>query len=252
MPRYKLTIEYDGTPFFGWQAQKDGPSVQACLQQAIFKFTSEDYVPRGAGRTDRGVHATGQVAHVDLARDWEPEVIRNALNVHLQPNPISVIKVETVSDKFDARFSAVQRRYLYRIVNRRAFLSLDRLRAWHVGPPLDADMMHEAGQALVGQHDFTTFRSIRCQAKSPVKRITALNVWREGSEVMMTVRAPSFMHNQVRSIIGTLRMVGDGRRPLAYVADALEKRDRKACGPVAPPHGLYLTRVDYDPADVEK
>ncbi|MGI9406666.1 MAG: tRNA pseudouridine(38-40) synthase TruA [Hyphomicrobiaceae bacterium] len=247
MPRYKLTIEYDGTPFLGWQAQEHGPSVQGRLTEAISAFSGEDYVPRGAGRTDRGVHATGQVAHIDLARDREPRVIQNALNVHLAPDPIAVIGAEHVDEDFDARFSAVQRHYLYRIVNRRAFLTLEKDRAWQVGPVLDAGAMHSAGQVLVGRHDFTTFRSAQCQAKSPVKRLTALSVRHDGDIISMTVRAPSFMHNQVRSIIGSLKLVGEGKWTADDFRAALEARDRAACGPVAPPGGLYLTQVDYNP-----
>ena len=252
MPRYKLTIEYDGTPFIGWQAQKDGPSVQERLQQAIKAFTGEDFVPRGAGRTDSGVHATGQVAHIDLSTTREPRVIRNALNNHLSPDPIAIISVEAVDDTFDARFSGVQRHYLYRILNRPAYIALDRNRAWFVPVPLDADRMNEAAQCLVGRHDFTTFRSINCQAKSPVKTLTALQLWREGNFILMTVRAPSFMHNQVRSIVGSLKLVGSGKWNVDNFRNALEAKDRKACGPVAPPEGLYLTRVDYDPTCVEK
>lgn len=252
MPRYKLTIEYDGTPFLGWQAQRDGPSVQACLHRALLEFTGEDFVPRGAGRTDRGVHATAQVAHIDLERPREPGVIRNALNNFLLPDPVTVLDVEEVDASFDARFSAVQRHYLYRIINRRAFMTLDRNRAWHVSIPLDADAMAQAAQTLIGQHDFTTFRSTRCQAKSPVKHITEIKLWREGERIDMTIRAPSFMHNQVRSIIGSLKLVGEGRWTQADLVAAREARDRTICGPVAPPGGLYLTRVDYDPACVEK
>ncbi len=250
MPRYKLTIEYDGTPFLGWQVQRDGLSVQECLQKAVHAFAGGDFVPRGAGRTDRGVHATGQVAHVDLARAYEPRVIRDALNVHLSPNPIAVIAVEAVDGEFDARYSAVQRHYLYRIVNRRALLALEHDRAWRVGPQLDADAMHQAGQVLVGRHDFTTFRSVKCQARSPLKRITQLSVWREDDLVLMTVRAPSFMHNQVRSIIGSLKLVGEGKWTADDIRTILEARDRHRCGAVAPPCGLYLTRVDYDPENV--
>lgn len=252
MPRYKLTIEYDGTPFLGWQVQRDGLSVQECLQNALHAFAGIDYVPRGAGRTDRGVHATGQVAHIDLPKSTEPRVIRDALNVHLMPHPISVIAVEAVGDEFDARFSAVQRHYLYRIVNRRALLALERERSWRVGMPLDVDAMHDAGQVLVGRHDFTTFRSVKCQARSPLKRITQLSVWREGEIVLMTVRAPSFMHNQVRSIIGSLKLVGEGKWTADDIRTALEACNRQRCGPVAPPCGLYLTRVDYDPEKVGK
>lgn len=252
MPKYKLTIEYDGTPFWGWQAQKDGPSVQESLQRAIKAYSGEDYVPRGAGRTDRGVHATGQVAHIELEGAREPRVIRNALNNHLAPEPIAVLSVELVDETFDARFSAVQRHYLYRILNRPAYVALDRQRVWFVPVSLDAEAMNKAAQLLVGRHDFTTFRSVHCQAKTPVKRLTAIRVWREGDDISMTVRAPSFMQNQVRSIIGSLKLVGSGKWSVDDFQAAFDACDRTACGPVAPAEGLYLTRVDYDPAMVEK
>jgi tRNA pseudouridine38-40 synthase len=245
MPRYKLTIEYDGTPFVGWQVQDNGASVQGVLTDAIFAFTSQRAAVGGAGRTDAGVHAVGQVAHVDLAKDWDVDTVRDALNAHLRPHPVAVLKVERVADDFDARFSAKKRHYLYRIVNRRADLALDALRAWRVPRPLDAAAMHDAAQQLAGKHDFTTFRSTECQAKSPVKTLDRLDVSRDGDEVRITAVARSFLHNQVRSMVGSLVHVGDGKWPAEKVADALAARDRTRCGQVAPPHGLYLMRVEY-------
>ena len=245
MPRYKLTIEYDGTPFVGWQVQDNGQSISGAIADAFGKFAGETPKVSGAGRTDAGVHALGQVAHVDLARDIEPDTIRDALNAHLRPQPIAILKVEPVVADFDARFSAKARHYLYRIENRRADLALDRDRSWRVVRPLDAAAMHEAAQHLVGHHDFTTFRSTECQAKSPVKTLDRLDVSRDSGEIRCEVSARSFLHNQVRSMVGSLVQVGEGKWNAADLAKALEARDRAACGPVAPARGLYLVRVDY-------
>ena len=245
MPRYKLTIEYDGTPFVGWQVQDNGVSVQGVLADAVLAFTGERAAIGGAGRTDAGVHALGQVAHVDLAKDWPPDTVRDALNAHLRPHPIAVLLAERVGDTFDARFSAIRRHYRYRIVNRRADLALDAQRAWRIPRPLDATAMHDAAQRLVGRHDFTTFRSTECQAKSPVKTLDRLDVTREGDEVDVIAVARSFLHNQVRSMVGSLVHVGESKWSAADLAAALAARDRTACGQVAPPQGLYLVRVEY-------
>ena len=245
MPRYKLTIEYDGTPFVGWQVQDNGPSVQGVLTEAIAAFTGERVVVAGAGRTDAGVHARGQVAHVDLAKDWDGDTVRDAVNFHLRPRPIAVLTAEQVAEDFDARFSAIKRHYLYRIVNRRADLALDQTRAWRVPRPLDGDAMHAAAQKLVGRHDFTTFRAAECQAKSPVKTLDQLDVKRDGDEVRITAAARSFLHHQVRSMVGSLVHVGEGKWSAEELADALAARDRTRCGQVAPPQGLYLARVEY-------
>jgi tRNA pseudouridine38-40 synthase len=245
MPRYKLTIEYDGSPFVGWQVQDNGPSVQGVLTEAIAAFTGERVVVAGAGRTDAGVHARGQVAHVDLAKDWDGDTVRDAVNFHLRPRPIAVLTAEQVAENFDARFSATKRHYLYRIVNRRADLALDQTRAWRVPRPLDGDAMHAAAQKLVGRHDFTTFRAAECQAKSPVKTLDQLDVKRDGDEVRITASARSFLHHQVRSMVGSLVHVGEGKWSAEDLADALAARDRTRCGQVAPPQGLYLVRVEY-------
>ena len=245
MPRYKLTIEYDGTPFVGWQVQDNGASVQGVLAEAVLAFAGERAVVGGAGRTDAGVHALGQAAHVDLTKDWPPDTVRDALNAHLRPHPIAVILAERVADDFDARFSAIKRHYRYRIVNRRADLALDQHRAWRVPRPLDAAAMHDAAQRLVGRHDFTTFRSTECQAKSPVKTLDRLDVTRDGDEVRVATMARSFLHNQVRSMIGSLVHVGEGKWSADDLAAALAARDRTACRQVAPPQGLYLVRVEY-------
>jgi len=245
MPRYKLTIEYDGTPFVGWQVQDNGPSVQGVLTEAIAAFTGERVVVAGAGRTDAGVHALGQVAHVDLAKDWDGDTVRDAVNFHLRPRPIAVLTAEQVTENFDARFSATKRHYLYRIVNRRADLALDQNRAWRVPRPLDGDAMHAAAQKLVGRHDFTTFRAAECQAKSPVKTLDQLDVKRDGDEVRISATARSFLHHQVRSMVGSLVHVGEGKWSAEDLAAALAARDRTRCGQVAPPQGLYLVRVEY-------
>ena len=245
MSRYKLTIEYDGGPFVGWQAQANGPSVQAAIEQAIERFCGEQVRIGGAGRTDAGVHALGQVAHVDLMSAVEPDKLRDAVNHHLRPAPIAILRAEPVDALFDARFSAIRRHYRYRIVNRRAPLTLDAGRAWNVHVPLDAEAMHGAAQLLVGQHDFTTFRASQCQAKSPVKTLDEVSVRRLGEEIEIVCRARSFLHNQVRSIVGSLKWVGEGKWQARDLERALKAADRTACGPVAPPDGLYLVRVDY-------
>ncbi len=248
MPRYKLTIEYDGTPFGGWQRQDNAPTVQATLEEAILRMTGETVAVFGAGRTDAGVHARGQVAHVDLSRPWAPERLRGGLSFHLKPAPIAVLAAEAVPDDFNARFSATRRHYLYRLVNRRSPLVIDRERAWHVARPLDAEAMHEAAQRLIGKHDFTTFRSADCQSASPVKTLDVLSVRRDGDVIEVATNARSYLHNQVRSMVGSLKLVGEGRWTPDDMAAALAARDRAACGTVAPPWGLYLMQVDYSTA----
>jgi tRNA pseudouridine38-40 synthase len=245
MARYKLTIEYDGGPFQGWQRQDNGPSVQGALETAISKFSGETVTVAGAGRTDSGVHALGQVAHFDLEKQFTADKVRDALNHHLRPDPVAVLEAEEVSEEFHARFSATQRHYMYRIICRRAPLVIDRGHAWLVVRDLDADAMHHAAQELVGHHDFTTFRASECQAKSPVKSLGKLRVRRAADEVVIEASARSFLHNQVRSIVGTLKLVGEGKWTRRDVERALKAADRKECGPVAPPDGLYLRRVDY-------
>ncbi|MDQ2633126.1 MAG: tRNA pseudouridine(38-40) synthase TruA [Pseudomonadota bacterium] len=247
MPRYRLDIEYDGTPYCGWQRQAGQHSVQAALEQAVLGFCGETVSLRGAGRTDTGVHAWGQVAHIDLAKEWPDDTVRDAVNAHLRlaGEAVSVTDATKVSDEFDARFSATARHYLYRILNRRAQPALDKDRVWWVPPRLDAGSMHEAAQELVGRHDFTTFRSIHCQAKSPLRTLDRLDVTRSGDLIEVRASARSFLHNQVRSMVGTLKRVGEGAWTAADVKAALEAKDRAACGAVAPPEGLYLMKVDY-------
>ena len=245
MPRYKLIIEYDGGPFAGWQIQADRPTVQGVLTAAVEALTGEKIHVQGAGRTDAGVHARGQVAHIDLTKDWAPDTVRDALNAHIRPNPVAILTAEYASGDFNARTSAIKRHYLYRIVNRRADLALDAGHAWRVPRPLDTAAMHAAAQRLVGKHDFTTFRSTECQAKSPVKTLDALAVVRDGDAVDVRASARSFLHNQVRSMVGSLVAVGEGKWSADDLSRALEARDRTACGQVAPPDGLYLMRVDY-------
>lgn len=245
MPRYKLTIEYDGGPFVGWQRQANGPSVQQAIEAAILAFSGETVVVKGAGRTDTGVHALGQAAHIDLGRAWPADTVRDAVNAHLRPAPVTILTAEVASAEFDARFSAVKRHYLYRILDRRPPPALDRGRVWHVPARLDTEAMHVAAQALVGNHDFTTFRAAECQARSPVKTLDRLDVSREGAEIAIRASARSFLHSQVRSMVGALKKVGEGRWPVGAVGAALTACDRTRAGPVAPPEGLYLVAVDY-------
>ena len=247
MPRFKFLIEYDGGPFVGWQWQANGPSVQARIELALAQLDSTKPALRGAGRTDAGVHALGQVAHTDLVRDWDVERLRDALNAHLRPDPISILSADLAQLDFDARFSATARSYVYRILNRRAPPAVERGKVWHVPRPLDVEAMHAAAQSILGHHDFTTFRSAQCQAASPVKTLDRLAASRVGEEIHISAGARSFLHNQVRSLVGSLKMVGEGRWPVRAMRKALDARDRSACGAIAPPDGLYLVRVDYGP-----
>ena len=246
MPCYKLTIEYDGRPFVGWQVQDNGPTVQGVLAAAVAAFSGEKTSVHGAGRTDAGVHALAQVGHLDLTKDWEADKVRDALNAHLRPHPVAIIAAEVVDDTFDARFSATKRHYLYRIINRRADLTFERGRAWRIAKPLNSAAMHQAAQRLVGKHDFTTFRHAECQAKSPVKTLDQLDVHRIRDDIHITAAARSFLHTQVRSMVGALALAGEGKWSADDVSAALAKCDRTACAPVAPPDGLYLTSVDYE------
>jgi tRNA pseudouridine38-40 synthase len=245
MPRYRITIEHDGTPFVGWQVQAHGTSVQGEIRRAILAFSGEEADVRAAGRTDAGVHALGQVAHFDLARDWYAPRIRDAMNFHLRPAPIVVLDCAKVPDDFDARFSATARHYRYRILARRAPPAIDRDRVWWLPIALDAAAMRAAAAELVGRHDFTTFRAAGCQASSPLRTLDRLDVSVGGGEICIEASARSFLHHQVRSMVGSLKLVGEGKWAAADLRRALEARDRSACGPVAPPRGLYLVRVDY-------
>mgnify|MGYP001213385053 CR=1 FL=1 len=248
MPRYKLTLEYDGTGFVGWQRQANGLSIQQALEEAIFAFSGEDVRTQTAGRTDAGVHALGQVAHVDLARDWDPFRISEALNYHLKPHRIAVLACEAVPESFEARFSAIARHYEYRILNRRARPALEADHVWHVAVPLEAEAMHAAAQRVLGRHDFTTFRAAECQADSPVRTLDRLDVSREGEMVVIRASARSFLHHQVRSLVGSLKLVGEGKWPVSGLRAALDARDRARCGAMAPASGLYLVRIDYPDA----
>jgi len=245
MPRYRLTIEYDGGPFAGWQRQENGPSVQGAVEDAVFKLSAEIATVTGAGRTDAGVHAFAQVAHFDLVKDFAPEKVRDALNHFLRPAPVAVIDAQIAAPDFHARFSAIARHYFYRILCRRSPPALERGHVWHVVRALDAEAMQAGARALIGQHDFTTFRSSECQARAPVKTLDRLEVRRAGDEIHIEAQARSFLHNQVRSMVGSLKLVGEGKWRPRDMARALEAKDRSACGPVAPPEGLYLVRVDY-------
>lgn len=246
MPRYRLTIEYCGTGFVGWQRQANGLSIQEALETAARRFCGETITVFGAGRTDAGVHALAQVAHVDLPRSTPPDEIRGAVNHHLRPHAISILAVEPVPSDFDARLSATGRRYLYRILNRRAPPALDRGRVWHVAPPLDVAAMRAGAAHLIGHHDFSTFRDSMCQAKSPLRTLDALEVTRQGDEIHVIAAARSFLHHQVRNMVGTLKLVGLGRWQPEDVARALAARDRRAGGPTAPAEGLVLVTVRYD------
>ena len=246
MPRYKLIIEYDGRPFVGWQIQDNGPTVQGVLAAAAEGFCGEKVTIYGAGRTDAGVHALGQVGHIDLSKAWDADTVRDAMNAHLRPHPVAVLSAEQVEDTFDARFSARKRHYLYRIINRRADLTFERGRAWRIAKMLNSAAMHAAAQRLVGRHDFTTFRNVECQAKSPVKTLDQLDVHRIRDDIHVVASARSFLHTQVRSMVGALAFVGEGKWTADNLSAALEKCDRTACAPVAPPDGLYLTSVDYE------
>jgi tRNA pseudouridine38-40 synthase len=245
MPRYKLTIEYDGKDFVGWQRQANGYAVQQALEEAIQAFSGESVTLQGAGRTDAGVHALGQVAHFDLRRHFAADKVRDAMNYHLRPHPIVVLQADEAASGFDARRSAIARHYLYRIADQRPPLALRRGRAWHVRGPLDADAMHQAAQCLLGKHDFTTFRAAHCQATSPIRTLDLLQVQRQDGEIHIRAVARSFLHHQVRSIVGSLHQVGLGRWSGADLAAALAARDRTRCGAVAPAEGLYLMAVDY-------
>jgi len=245
MPRYKLTLEYDGGPYCGFQAQAALPTVQGSLERAVKAFCGQTLRVAAAGRTDTGVHATGQVAHIDLEKDWPADTVRKALNAHLRPEPIVVLDAEIAPEGWHARFSATERRYRYRILNRPSPPGLDQGHVWHVKGPLDAGAMHAAAQALVGHHDFTTFRDLACQAKSPLKTLDVAAVSREGDEVVLVFEARSFLHRQVRSMTGSIAEVGLGRWSAKELKAALDAKDRKACGPVAPAEGLYLTGVSY-------
>jgi len=250
MARFFLTIEYNGSPYVGWQRQDNGPSIQGEIEAALLDLGETNALVYGAGRTDAGVHALAQVAHVDLQRPWSDHKLREAINARLRPRPIAIMQVHEVNNDTHARFSATNRHYLYRIINRRPYLALDQGKAWHVKPPLDETLMNEAAQLLIGTHDFTTYRATHCQSNSPIKTLDSLTVTRHDEIVEIHASARSFLHNQVRSLVGVLKKVGDGSWQPQDVVTALEARSRKACAPVAPAHGLYLTRVDY-PADLK-
>ncbi|QDH72054.1 tRNA pseudouridine(38-40) synthase TruA [Brevundimonas sp. M20] len=245
MPRYRLTVEYDGSGYNGFQVQAGQPTVQGALEAAIKAFSGQTIRLAAAGRTDTGVHATGQVVSFDLEKDWPEHTVMNAMNAHLITEAVSVLDCVAVDDEWHARFSATGRKYLYRILNRPGRPALDLGRVWHVKKPLDAEAMHAAAQTLVGLHDFTTFRDVNCQSKSPEKTLDVARVTRVGEEVHLVFEARSFLHRQVRSMTGTLCEVGLGRWTVEDVARALEAKDRAACGPVAPSDGLYLTGVVY-------
>lgn len=247
MPRYRLVIEYDGAAYVGWQKQGNGRSVQQAVEEAVVKFAGENPRVQCSGRTDAGVHAFGQTVHVDLGREWRTDTVRDAINAHLKQvgDRIAVISAHPAPPEFDARFSALKRRYVYRILNRRAPAALEHGRAWHLARQLDADAMHAAAQSILGTHDFTTFRASECQATGPVRTLDSLDVERIGEEIRIHAAARSFLHHQVRSLAGSLEQVGCGRWKVPDLKAALDARDRKRCGPMAPAHGLYFVSVDY-------
>ena len=245
MPRYKLTIEYDGRPFCGWQRQAHDLSVQQVLEEAIARFSGETVTTQAAGRTDAGVHALGQVVSFDLSREWDPFKIREALNYHTKPHPVAIVEAEAVPDTFEARFSATARHYEYRILNRRARAALDDGKVWHVPVLLDAEVMHAAAQLILGRHDFSTFRAAECQANSPIRTLDRFDVSRQAEMIVVTASARSFLHSQVRSMVGSLKLVGDGKWTPRDFRAVLDAADRSRCGPLAPPDGLYLTGVSY-------
>ena len=246
MRNLKLILSYDGSEFAGWQVQPDAVTVQGTLASAIGRISGENVLPQGSGRTDAGVHALGQVAHFDLEKMFAGDTLRDALNYHLRPDPVAVLEGQVAASDFHARFSATARLYHYRIVTRRAPLALDRGRAWHIMRNLDADAMHEGARHLVGKHDFTTFRAAECQAQSPVKTLDSLSVRRAGEEIHIEAKARSFLHHQMRSFAGSLKLVGEGKWQPREIAVALKARERARCGPVAPPEGLYLVRIEYE------
>ena len=245
MPRYKLIIEYDGRPFCGWQRQAHDLSVQQVIEEAILRFSGETVSIQAAGRTDAGVHALGQVVSFDLSRDWDPFKVREALNYHTKPHPVAIVQAEAMDETFEARFSATARHYEYRILNRRARPGLDNGRVWHVPVALDADAMHAAAQLILGRHDFSTFRAAECQANSPIRTLDRFDVSRQAEMIVVTASARSFLHSQVRSMVGSLKLVGDGKWQPRQFRAALDAAERARCGPLAPPDGLYLTAVSY-------
>jgi tRNA pseudouridine38-40 synthase len=249
MPRYKLVIEYDGGPFCGWQRQTDDPTVQGAIEAAVLRFSGESVRLTCAGRTDAGVHAIHQVAHLDLVKAWRTDTVRDALNAHLRPQPVAILSAEIVPETFDARHSAIRRHYRYRILNRRSPSALTRAHVWQVPWPLDAALMHEAAQRLTGLHDFTAFRAAECQANSPLRTLEQLDVARQTmglqEEIVIATCARSFLHHQVRAMVGTLMLAGCRRLTADDVADILRTGDKTRCGPLAPAAGLTFVRVDY-------
>lgn len=249
MPRFALTVEYDGRPFMGWQRQSHGPSVQQAIEEAIEAISGEEVRVHTAGRTDAGVHALAMCAHFDLATQLTPFRVMEGINARLRPQPVAILDCKEVSEEWHARFSCIGRRYMYKITNRRAPLTLDKGHSWQVAPDLDTNAMDEAAQCLVGQHDFTTFRSVQCQAKSPIKTLSSISVTRYGEEIEVEVAARSFLHHQVRSIVGCLKMIGTGKWTAEDLKAALAAKDRNALGFNAPPDGLYFVEAVYPEPD---